>query len=60
MAEDKQSDLGAIQVHKKVLAEIIHNAVSEIDGVHLTPLDPIGKVLALSPSRGGRDIMPQA
>ena len=47
MSEDKKSDLGAIQVHKKVLAEIIYNAICEIDGVSLIQPHLIGKVAQL-------------
>jgi len=44
MAEERKSDLGAIQVHKEVLAEIIYNAVCEIDGVSLIKPHLIGRV----------------
>ena len=47
MSQDKKTDLGAIQVHKKVLSEIIFNAVREVDGVRLIPLQFIGKLFKL-------------
>ena len=38
MTENKV-DLGSIQIHKKVIAEIAAAALDEIDGVHLAPQD---------------------
>lgn len=35
MNKDDKIDLGSVQVHRKVFAEIISSAISEVDGVHL-------------------------
>ncbi len=37
MREDEKIDLGSVQVHKKVFAEIIASAMDEIEGVSLIP-----------------------
>jgi uncharacterized alkaline shock family protein YloU len=37
MREDEKIDLGSVQVHKKVFAEIISSAMDEIEGVTLIP-----------------------
>ena len=35
MKKEDKIDLGSVQVHKKVFAEIISSALDEVDGVHL-------------------------
>ena len=35
MKKEDKIDLGSVQVHKKVFAEIISSAIDEVDGVHL-------------------------
>ena len=37
MKRDDKIDLGSVQVHKKVFAEIISSAMDEIEGVRLVP-----------------------
>ena len=37
MMNDNKIDLGSIQIHKKVLADIAASALAEIDGVRLAP-----------------------
>lgn len=39
MRPDNRVDLGPIQIHKKVIADIAYHAVHEIDGVTLIPYD---------------------
>ncbi|MCA9405758.1 MAG: Asp23/Gls24 family envelope stress response protein [Candidatus Omnitrophica bacterium] len=46
MSEEKL-DLGAVQVHKKVIEEVVATAISEIDGVSLPKADFSTKVMKL-------------
>lgn len=47
MIEDQKVDLGSVQIHKKVLADITFSAISEIEGVKLIPQDLTSKFLRL-------------
>jgi len=47
MKLDNKIDLGSVQVHKKVLAEIVFSAISEIDGVSLIQKDFGRKLLEI-------------
>ena len=43
MIEDNKVDLGSIQIHKKVIADIASSAIADIDGVRLVTNDIAGK-----------------
>ena len=45
MMTENKVDLGSIQIHKKVIAEIAAAALGEIDGVHLIPKDFLARFL---------------
>lgn len=45
MKKEQRIDLGSVQVHKKVFAEIIASALDHVDGVHLIE-ENIGNKLA--------------
>jgi len=47
MREFSKVDLGSIQVHKKVLADIAATAIGEIDGIRLVPQDLKDQVLQI-------------
>lgn len=44
MIHDNKIDLGSIQIHKKVIADIAAAALMEIDGVQLMPKDLSNKL----------------
>jgi len=47
MMKDARVDLGSVQIHKKVIADIASTAIDEIDGVRLIPQDVVGKISEL-------------
>ena len=47
MIQDNKVDLGSIQIHKKVIADIACAALMEIDGVYIAPKDLSNQILEL-------------
>ena len=56
MISQNKVDLGSIQIHKKVIADISAAALGEIDGVHLAPKDFGNQILELFGQRNSPGI----
>ena len=46
MREDNKVDIGAVQIHKKLIGDIAASALVDIDGVSLATIEPFNSWLA--------------